>query len=204
MNWLAMAIGTITRIPFEKFLVKRKSPEEQLDRLTEALTRNQVPPAVKTAQAVAASAPAVISTDETIAYQRREIGKELLLLEKHLQQRCKIAGKACDCCEKHPIAIEALAQEALGITGETVFSDVVKYAQELSPITTVLASASGNHDEEYPQLAVKARLLRKSLMGTEEIKALLSPEQIEAVEANVQKIMSNEGGNNGGEGQDAV
>ena len=30
-----------------------------------------------------------VSTEDTIVYQRREIGKELLLLEKHLQQGCK-------------------------------------------------------------------------------------------------------------------
>lgn len=65
---------------------------------------------------VAATPSARVTSLETITYRRREIGKELLLLEKHSQQLCKIGGVACDRCEKHPITIEALAQETLGMT----------------------------------------------------------------------------------------
>jgi hypothetical protein len=39
-----------------------------------------------------------VSTADTIAYQNRELIKEMLLLEAHLQQGCKIGGVACDCC----------------------------------------------------------------------------------------------------------
>ena len=35
-----------------------------------------------------------VTTDETIEHQKRAIAKELLLLEGHLQESCKIAGKA--------------------------------------------------------------------------------------------------------------
>ncbi|GAJ24879.1 unnamed protein product, partial [marine sediment metagenome] len=46
-----------------------------------------------------------VTTEETIAYQKRELGKELLLLEKHLREGCRIpptTGEPCDCCSpKH-------------------------------------------------------------------------------------------------------
>jgi hypothetical protein len=48
-----------------------------------------------------------ISNEETISYQKREVAKEMLLLEKHLQQKCKMLGKACDCCEKHLLPLES-------------------------------------------------------------------------------------------------
>jgi hypothetical protein len=66
-----------------------------------------------------------VSTEDTIGYQKKEIGKELLLLEKHLQQGCKINGVACDCCEKHPLAIEALAGETLGMTGADIYNEIM-------------------------------------------------------------------------------
>jgi len=118
----------------------------------------------------------VISTEDTIRYQRREISKELLLLEKHLQQGCKIDGKACDCCEKHPITIEALAQESMGMVNDPVFKDVAKWSRSITSKTTQEAAASGDYEDEYPRLAIKARELRKSVMGTDSVEALTNNE----------------------------
>ncbi len=70
-----------------------------------------------------------VSDEETVAYQGRELGKALLLMELHLQQKCKINGVPCDCCEKHPMAIEALAEEALGMTGNAQYSDIVSWTK---------------------------------------------------------------------------
>ena len=122
-----------------------------------------------------------VSDAETIAYQNRELGKALLLLELHFQQKCKINGVPCDCCEKHPMAIEALAEEALGMTGDPKFSDIISWTKKVTPMTTTEASASGQYDELYPELAQEARRFRKNLMGTEDIKALISPEERERI-----------------------
>jgi len=108
-----------------------------------------------------------VTTEETIAYQRREIIKELSLLEGHLLQGCKISGKACDCCEKHPIKLEGLAQETMGITPDPAFSAVAQWANGIAPVTTEAASASGKYDKEYPKMALRARELRKSIMNKE-------------------------------------
>jgi len=67
-------------------------------------------------------------------------------------------------CEKHPIKIEGLAQEAAGMTPEPVFRKLAKWTQEISPITTEAAAASGKYAEKYPELAIEARTFRKALM----------------------------------------
>ena len=118
-----------------------------------------------------------VSDEDTINYQKREISKELLLMEKHLQQHCKINGTACNCCQKHPLAIEALSQEALGMTGDKVYSELAEWTKGVTPMTTPEASASGQYEEEYPKLAVQAREMRKKIMGTTDLLPLLEPEQ---------------------------
>ena len=205
MNWLAMALRLASHIPLGKILYKPKESGKALEHLTQALapsTREPLPLTEKEPLGVIAQEPVVnepppvthnrpkVSTEETIAYQRREIGKELLLLEKHFQQQCKIGGKACDCCKKHPMAIEALSQEALGLSGEEVFNEIANWAKEIAPITSEEASASGLYDDKYPEMAVAARGLRKRIMGTEKVEALLSPALKEKVDEKVKEIVS--------------
>jgi hypothetical protein len=107
------------------------------------------------------------TTDETIRYQKKEIVKQLVLLEGHLQQSCKIEGKACDCCTKHPITIEGLAEEAAGMAPDPIFREIAAWAKSIGSITTQEASASGEYDGKYPELAIKAREYRKALMPNE-------------------------------------
>lgn len=130
-----------------------------------------------------------VSDADTIAYQDRELGKALLLMELHLQQGCKINGIPCDCCTKHPMAIEALAEEALGMTGDPQYSDIIAWTKKVTPMTTTEASTSGDYDEEYSELAQEARRFRKNLMGTEDIKALISPEERERITAETIKTL---------------
>jgi hypothetical protein len=150
----------------------------KLEETTININEHTEQPQNKPAEAVKSSEKPVavgVSNEETINYQRREISKELLLMEKHLQQRCKINGTACDCCKKHPMAIEALSQEALGMTGDEVFHEIAEWSKRVSPITTAEASSSGKYDEEYPKLAVQAREMRKKVMGTTDVLPLLEP-----------------------------
>ncbi len=155
-----------------KVLVPEKPPE--LD--TEILTPNK-------------KAAYGVSDAETIAYQGRELGKALLLMELHLQQKCKINGIPCDCCEKHPMAIEALAEEALGMTGDSIYADISAWTKEITTMTTAEASASGQYDNRYPELAKEARVYRKKLMGTEDITALISPEERASIETATMKTL---------------
>jgi len=120
-------------------------------------------PTVAQIQKQVAQVPGVTG-GELVKHQNRELLKEMVLLEAHLLQKCKIAGKPCDCCQKHPIALEGLARETLGITGNPIYSQIADWAKEISPITTPEASASGKFDDRYLQLAVDLRELRKPVM----------------------------------------
>jgi hypothetical protein len=123
-----------------------------------------------------------VTTDETIQYQKREIAKELTLLEGHLQASCKINAKPCDCCEKHPIKIEALALEGAGMSTDPVFTRLADWAQRISPITTEDAVGSGKYDDEYPKLAIKAREFRKAIMPAAPVKEVADGETVSGTE----------------------
>lgn len=120
-----------------------------------------------------------VTTEETIAYQRRELGKELLLLEAHLREGCRIpptTGKPCDCCSpKHTITIEALALETYGITGDPIYQELTKWAEKIERKTTIPEIESGRHN--YGEDAVQARGYRKKLLGSESLGALLPPSE---------------------------
>lgn len=107
-----------------------------------------------------------VTDEQTIKYQYKSVRSELMLLQKHLREGCAIEGVACDCCEKHPEQLEALAMESYGMTAAPVFADVANWARKIQPITTQEASESGQYAEVYPQLALEARQLIKVLMGS--------------------------------------
>ena len=163
--------------------LKQPSPLKNVETRATGGVGDEPPTYVSASPAPAEKTAYGVSDAETIAYQDRELGKALLLMELHLQQRCKINGIPCDCCTKHPMAIEALAEEALGMTGNSQYSDITAWSRRVTPMTTTAASASGDYDELYPQLAQEARVFRKHLMGTEDIKALISPEERERITA---------------------
>lgn len=106
----------------------------------------------------------LVTKQETIAYQNRELAKVLLVLEGHLNQGCKIAGKPCDCCVKHPLELEKLIEEVLTMTSAPVYQDTLQFAHEVEQKTSVPAVKSGKYAAQYPVLAQHARDLRKRIM----------------------------------------
>jgi len=130
---------------------------------TRRVTMEPVAIETKKDEAVERTTPRV-STEQTVLYQRKEIAKELILLEGHLQQGCKIGGQACDCCEKHPLKIEGLAQETLGMSPDPIYRELADWTHQIAPMTSENAAASGQYDTEYPGLAMKAREFRKAIM----------------------------------------
>jgi hypothetical protein len=211
-----MALKLVEKVPFEKLLARgRPTRAEREDAFYRELAEKQSrrrfesggsslverPGASREAVGSNPTPRSKVSQKEMELYQRREIGKSLLLLQKHFEQKCKIAGKACDCCEKHPMEIEALAQETLGITGDDLYHEIAEWARNIAPVTTVEASASGQYEKLYTQLAKEARAYRKRVMGTDDIAALMTPEQEEWVQKQLSTILS-EGGQNehGGKG----
>ena len=105
-----------------------------------------------------------VTTEETIEYQNRELSKVLLALETHLAQGCKIAGKPCDCCSgRHPLELEKLSEEALSMTDNAIYQDIIEFAHEVDQKANVAALESGEYDDDYPLLSIRARDIRKQL-----------------------------------------
>lgn len=105
-----------------------------------------------------------VSTDETITYQNHELAKTLLVLEAHLAQGCRIAGKPCDCCSgRHPLELEKLSEEALSMVDKQVYRDIIEFAREVDQKANVAALRTRQYDSDYPLLAVRARNMRKQL-----------------------------------------
>ncbi len=139
------------------------------------------------------------TSDEILAYQNREIGSELWLLEKHLAQGCRIPDKAgkripCDCCEKGGF-IAGLAYESIPIAeragrSSTVYEKIARWAEELSLMVTVAAVESGEYD--YKKLSGEASALRKELMGSLSLGALLSPKDRNEVAERPTKMLEEE------------
>ena len=186
---LNIGLFALSKIPLEKLFYRKRDRAKALEELESKLATNTkqvsptaqsslrgATPAVSKPASATKPASARVTTEETVEYQKRELGKVFMLLELHLQQKCKINGKACDCCEKHPTVIEGLAEETLGMTGDKIYEDAIAWAKKVAPITTEEASRSGKYDKIYPSLAVEARNIRKQIMGTADVKALLSPQ----------------------------
>ena len=135
-----------------------------------------------------------VTTEETIAYQKRELGKELLLLEKHLREGCRIpptTGEPCDCCSpKHTITIAALALETYGITGDPVYQELSKWAEGIAKKATIPEIESGKHN--YGENAVEARGYRKKLLGSESLGALLAPSERRQIASRAAKMVEEE------------
>ena len=157
----------------------------------------EIEPQSRTAGSTAATSK--LTSEETLAYQKREIGRELWQLERHLAQGCRIPDKSgkripCDCCEKGSF-IAGLAYESIPIAeraGQTsdIFEKIAEWSEELAPMVTVAAVESGQYD--YKKLSGEASALRKKLMGSLTLGALLSPKERTEVAERATKMIEGE------------
>jgi len=117
----------------------------------------------------AAKAVSHLSTEDTIRYQNREIGKQLVALEYHLAQRMRIQGVPCDCgSSKHLLFLEQLSQETIPMTGNpSDYEAIILWVREIESKCTEEGAKSGRYDEEYPVMASQARDFRKRVLGSE-------------------------------------
>lgn len=118
------------------------------------------------------------STGETIAWQRREIAKELYRLQMNLAAGGMIAGKPCDCLSgKHVLGLEALAEETMAMHQDPVYQQVLDWTKEVDSKGTPDAIASGKYADDYPRMAGEARAFRKRLLGTEDTRAMVTAQE---------------------------
>jgi len=184
MDWMVMISNIINRIPIEKVFFPRpdhtKALEEFALSLPQTKSQNKVPTGqtttitTKTPEKVSQPSatrllePPGLSTEEIIAYQNREIGKQLLAMESHYAQGMRIAGTPCDCgATKHLLYLEELCQEAIPMAKEpSIYQQIVSWVREAEPKSTEAAARSGKYGQDYPVLSGQAREMRKKLLGT--------------------------------------
>ncbi|MBW2560504.1 MAG: hypothetical protein JRE40_06570 [Deltaproteobacteria bacterium] len=174
----------VARLPLEKLFYKQPNRIDQLDTLQEALSvkkqaiPKQQPEAMEQRRGGTPQRP-MLSTAETVAYQNREIGKQLVALEFHYAQRMRIRGVPCDCgSSKHLLYLEQLCQETIPMVSEpSVYEGIISWIKEVEPKSTDAAASSGLYDAEYPVFAQQARDFRKSVMGTLSLAAMVEPKQ---------------------------
>ncbi|GAJ19794.1 unnamed protein product, partial [marine sediment metagenome] len=131
MDWLAAISNLVSRVPIERVLFPRpdhtkalgefaasvgvpetqnKAPSEQKPTIT-TTQATEKPPEIELQEALkvhlAESKPGGLSTEQTVAYENREIAKNLVQVEKHYAQKLRINGIPCDCgTGRHLLAIE--------------------------------------------------------------------------------------------------
>jgi len=193
MDWLAFVSNIINHVPIERVLFPHpdhtKAVEDFARSLPHTEIKKEASPEQKTttttktperaAQAVSTSIlerPG-LTTEETVAYQNREIGKQLLAMESHYAQRMRIAGVPCDCgSSKHLLFLEELSLEVIPMVGDpSTYEEIIKWVKENEPKSTDEAAKSGKYDDEYPVLSGQARDFRKRVMGTLSPRAMIEP-----------------------------
>lgn len=177
-NWFALAIEAVSRLPVEKLIFRPPDRSKHLEELKKILkvketagtgSKYSVPVEVGRVHLEPNSNVAsTITTKETVDYQNREIGKELLAMETHCVQGFKINGRFCDCgAHKHLLKIEALVEEAMAMVDNTeIYERILDWEHHLGPKCTVEIAQSGKYAKEYAGFGAEARTLRKELLGT--------------------------------------
>ena len=200
MDWMAVITNIINRIPIEKVFFPRpdhtKALEEFARGLPQTKSQNKAPAGQKTEVttktpekaservSTALLEPPGLSTEETVAYQNREIGKQLLAMESHYAQGMKIAGTPCDCgATKHLLYLEELCLEAIPMVKDpSPYEKIVSWVKEAEPKSTEAAAQSGKYDQDYLVLSGQARDFRKRVMGTLSPAAMMEPKQQTSLE----------------------
>ena len=211
MDWFSIASNLIRKIPIERVLLPRpdhtkalgefaasvEASQSQNKALSEQkpMVTTQAPPKQEAPKAhLTEPQPGGLSTEETVAYQNREIGKLLLRMERHYAQRLRIAGVPCDCgSSKHLLDLESLCEETISmVDNPQVYYHIIEWIKKVGPTSTDEAAKSGLHDEEYPTFSHEARDFRKEIIGSFDPSALFPQKPGEPVGTRILPVISEE------------
>ena len=203
LKWLTALIQLAERLPIERLFVKPPSNKKRLEELQGILGEAHAKPVEAPTESLPEEIPEEyedlkgylephrqkvhlepppsngVSTEETVAYQNREIAKNLIVLEKHYAQKLTIAGRRCDCgAGRHLLAIESLAEETISmVDNPDIYYRLIDWVKEVSPKSTDQAAKSGQYDDEYPVFSRQTRDFRKEIIGSLEPSALFKKEE---------------------------
>lgn len=195
MKWLSVLTEQVAKLPLERLFVRAPDNKKRLEGLQEILGESHVKPAEAPPENPPEEIPEEaeegyleprrqkvhlpsreggLSTEDTVGYQNREIGKLLLRMERHYAQRMRINGVPCDCgSQKHLLDLESLSEETVPmVDNPDVYYRIIEWVREVGPKSTDVAAKSGQHDSEYPVFSRQARDFRKEIIGTIDSQAL--------------------------------
>jgi len=105
-------------------------------------------------------------TRPQLEYTRREVKKELVLLEKHLKQAPAVEREFCiDCVEKHTEGLEGLCEEGVLFTPEEKEKEL--YIKCMKEAREIHEKAKTSSESELVEMAGKVRELRKQFSELE-------------------------------------
>ena len=216
MDWFAFATNLINRIPFERVLFPPRDNAKALEEFAKTLpaaesqNKSQLEQKPMVATQIAEKPPETevqeapkvqltepkpgLSTEETVAYENREIGKLLLRMERHYAQRLRINGIPCDCgSSKHLLDLESLSEETIPmVDNPQVYYHIIEWIKKVGPTSTDEAAKSGLYDEQYPVFSHEARDFRKQLVGSVEPSALFPQRPSEPEGTRILPVVSEE------------
>lgn len=209
MNWISFLTEQVAKLPLERLFVRAPDNKKALKDLQEILGESHAEPAEAPPENPPEEIPEEyedlkgylephrqkvhlpsreggVSTEETVVYQNREIGKLLLRMERHYAQRLRINGVPCDCgSQKHLLDLESLCEETIPmVDNPDIYYRVIEWTREVAPKSTDEAAKSGKYDDEYPVFSRQARDFRKEITGSLELSALFTKkvEELPAIE----------------------
>ena len=191
MNWMGFITEQVAKLPLERLFVRPPDNKKALKDLQEILGESHAKPAEappenppeeiseeyedlkgylepRRQKVHLPSREGGLSTEDTVDYQNREIGKLLLRMERHYAQRMIVHGVPCDCgSQKHLLDLESLCEETVPMVDNSdVYYHVIEWVREVGPKSTDKAAKSGKYDNEYPAFSHQARDFRKEIIGT--------------------------------------
>ena len=192
MDWLVAIGNLIAHIPIERVLFPPRDSNKALEEFATSMSGAKSPKRASISEkpTSAITRPPTQSElptrEETTGELKRRLAKELYRAELDLSSKLRIAGKPCDCLDsKHTLGLEAAAEELIAQEpGNPVYSEILQWIKNNHPKVTIEAIVSVMYDEEYPQMASEFKRVRKRIMGTTALSAMVQPkEQITLDEA---------------------
>jgi len=185
-----------------RFLPKGKPKEMDWSRMYQAAGAVSASSPATVATAISQETPPVASfvpssipntslptTDETIHELKRRLAKELYRMEMDLAGGGRIAGKPCDCLSgKHHLGLEATAEELIPMEANPVYAKVINWLNSHREKFEI-AEIARNDPGYYQSLAPELRELRKQILGTENLVAMLNDEEKQKVVEKAKGMM---------------
>jgi hypothetical protein len=194
INWLGTIAYLAQKLPIEKMFSRppdesksRQELKEILMPSNQAIVNKETAPVGRKVEVKAnPNTTSSVTTEETVNYQNRELGKILIQMERHAAQGFKINGKSCDCGIKHLPDIESLAEETIPmVSNPDIYLELMNWVREIGPKITPEANDSGKYLNEYPKYAHQARDFRKKLLGTLDYTALFGGRDQEGISTDI-------------------